>query len=108
MKDEALVRYLGFQTKVSAREYSFQVHEAGADRQFTLSIANEAFLLRQARYQDGPDICAQKLQTELAAHANHPSQTEYVISHIELETYRVARTPKPNRYPARHSKVSSV
>ena len=62
------------------REYSFQVCEAGAERESTLSTANEAFLSHLARYRDGPDICAQKLHTELAAHANHPSQTEYVIT----------------------------
>ena len=85
MKDEALVRYLGFQTKLSAREYSFQVHEAGADRQFTLSIANEAFLLRQARYQDGPDICAQKLQTELATRDAAQVESQRQIDSLQAE-----------------------
>ena len=36
------------------REYSFQAREAGAEREFTLSIANEAFLSHLARCQDGP------------------------------------------------------
>jgi len=100
-----IVQYLGFQAKLLAREYSFQVRELGAEREFTLSIANEAFLSHRARYQDGPDICAQRLQAELAASANHPSQTDYVITSAELDSYRTSRAVKPNRYPSRHSET---
>jgi hypothetical protein len=103
MNDGIIVQYRGFQTKQSVREYSFQVREAGAEREFTVSIANEAFVSHLARYQDGPDICAHRLQAELAAHANHPSQTEYVISSAELDSYRTSRAVKPSRYPTRHS-----
>jgi hypothetical protein len=105
MNDGLIVQYLGFQAKQLAREYSFQVREAGAEREFTLSIANEAFLSHMARYQDGPDICAQRLQAELAANANHPSQTEYVITSAELDSYRTSRAVKPSRYPYRPSET---
>lgn len=105
MNDGIIVQYLGFQAKQLAREYSFQVREAGAEREFTLNIANEAFLSHLARYQDGPDICAQRLQAELAAHANHPSQTEYMITSSELDSYRTSRAVKPSRYPSRHSET---
>lgn len=105
MNDGIIVQYLGFRARQLVREYSFQVREAGAEREFTLSIANDAFLSRLARYQDGPDICAQRLQTELAAHANHPSQTEYVITSDELNSYRTSRAVTPSRYPSRHSET---
>jgi hypothetical protein len=105
MNDGMIVQYLGFQSKLLVREYSFQVREAGAEREFTLSIANEAFLSHLARYQDGPDICAQRLQAELAAHANHPSQTDYIITSAELNSYRTSRAVKPSRYPSRHSET---
>lgn len=101
MSDGILVYYLGFQAKLLVREYAFQVREAGEEREFTLNIANEAFLSHRVRYQDAPDICAQRLQAELAAHANHPSETEYVITHAELDAYRASRTEKPSRYPSR-------
>ena len=91
MKDGIIVQYLGFQAKRLAREYSFQVREGGADRAFTFKIANDAFLSRRARYQDGPDICARRLQAELFAHANHPSETAYVITSAELDSYRTSR-----------------
>lgn len=105
MNDGIIVQYRGFQARQSAREYSFQVREAGAEREFTLSIANEAFLSHLARYQDGPDICAQRLQAELTAHANHPSQTEHMITSAELDCYRTSRAVKPGRYPSRHTEV---
>ncbi len=103
MTDGLIVQYLGFQAKLLVREYAFQVREAGAEREFTLNIANDAFLSHRVRYQDAPDICAQRLQAELAAHANHPPQTEYVITTDELDAYRTARAVKPSRYPSRHS-----
>lgn len=105
MNDGIIVQYLGFTVKQLMREYSFQVRSARAEREFTLSIANEAFLSHLARYQDGPDICAQRLQVELAAHANHPSQTEYMITSAELDSYRTSRAVKHSRYPSRHSET---
>jgi hypothetical protein len=98
VNDEIIVQYRGFQAK-------HLVREAGAEREFTLSIANDAFLSHLARYQDGPDICAQRLQAELSAHANHPSETQYVITAAELDSYRTSRAVKPSRYPARHSET---
>ena len=103
MSSGIIVQYLGFQAKQLVREYAFRVRESGAERDYTLNITNEAFLAHHARYQDGPDICAQKLQAELATHANHPPQTHYHITSGELDSYRSSRAVKPNRYPSRHS-----
>lgn len=105
MNDGIIVQYLGFKARQLVREYFFHVREAGAEREFTLSIANEAFLSHLARYQDGPDICAQRLQVELAAHANHPSETDYVITSAELDSYRTSRAVKVGRYPSRFSET---
>jgi len=98
MSDRAIVQYLGFETKLLTREYTFQVREAGGDRKFTLNIENQAFLSRRVRYQDAPGICAQRLQAELAAHANHPLETQYVITPAELDAYRESHAEKSNRY----------
>jgi hypothetical protein len=92
MTDGIIVQYVGFQAKPFAREYTFHVRKAGEDREFTLNIENEAFVSHRARYQDAPDICAQRLQAELAAHANHPPETQYVITGAELDVYRASRT----------------
>jgi hypothetical protein len=92
-----IVQYVGFHAKALSREYTFHVRGAGEDREFTLNIANEAFVSHHARYQDAPGICAERLQAELAAHENHPAETEFVITSAELDTYRAARTPKTQR-----------
>jgi hypothetical protein len=94
MSVSILVQYVGFRTNGLSREYTFNVRGDGEDREFTLNIANEAFVSHRARYQDAPAICAERLQAELAAHENHPLETQYVITSAELETYRAARSPK--------------
>jgi hypothetical protein len=94
MSGSILVQYVGFRTNGPSREYTFNVRGDGADREFTLNIPNEAFVSHRARYQDAPAICAERLQAELAASENHPLETTYVITSAELDTYRVARSPK--------------
>jgi hypothetical protein len=105
MSDAIIVQYLGFQAKPLVREYTFQVREAGTEREFTLKIANEAFLSHLVQYQDAPAICSKRLQAELAAHANHPLELQYVITFDELHAFRASRTEKPKRFPSRHSEV---
>lgn len=89
------VQYVGFEAKLKLREYTFRVKE-GADepREFKLTILNEAFLSRRARYQDAPDICAHRLQRELDASTNHPQKDHWSISDVELDEYRVAHSGK--------------
>jgi hypothetical protein len=99
MSGSILVQYVGFRTKGPAREYTFNVRGDGTDREFTINIANEAFVSHRASYQDAPAICAERLQAELAAHENHPLVTEYVITSAELETFRAARSPKSQQKP---------
>jgi hypothetical protein len=103
MSERVIVQYLGFEAKLLAREYTFQVREAGAEREFTLNIANEAFISHRVSYQDAPGICSQRLQAELAAHENHPPETQYVITHAELDAYRSSRAEKTSRYPSPHA-----
>ncbi len=49
MSEGVLVQYRGFQAKLLVREYTFQVREAGMEREFTVNIANEAFLSHRVR-----------------------------------------------------------
>jgi len=94
MTDGVIVQYRGFEVKGLVREYTFSVREAGSEREFTLSIQNEAFVLHQARYQDAPAICSLRLNAELLAHANNPPESDFAITAAELEDFRVAREPK--------------
>lgn len=97
MSSAIIVQYIGFQAKTLSREYTFHVRGAGEEREFTLNIANEAFVSHRARYQDAPGICSERLQAELAAHENHPEETEFVITSAELDSYRAERVPKSPR-----------
>jgi len=93
-----LVQYVGFESKPSVREYTFTVKDAGSERrEFTFSIENEAFASHRVRYQDAPSICSLKLHAELAAFANHPSETCYRVTGAELDSFREAHSPKPVR-----------
>lgn len=97
MSGSIIVQYVGFQAKPLSREYTFHVRESGEEREFTLNIANEAFVSHRARYQDAPAICSERLQAELAAHENHPAETQFEITATELDSYRSSRTPKSPR-----------
>ena len=86
---------MGFQAKPTAREYAFTVHEqAREDISYTLTILNEAFISRRARYQDAPEICSQRLHRELDVHANRPPATNFCITEADLDDYRDSHRPK--------------
>jgi hypothetical protein len=95
MSESVNVQYVGFEAKALVREYNFLVRQASSGtREFTLTIVNEAFSSRRVRYQDAPDICSGKLRRELTTYANHPPQTRYRISELELDEYRDSHAPK--------------
>ncbi len=97
-----IVQYVGFVTNAGGRAYNFLVREATSEpREFTLTIASEAFDSRRVRFQDAADICSRKLHSEMDIHANHPPQTSYRISDAELQDYRNSHAPKAARslYP---------
>jgi hypothetical protein len=95
-----IVQYLGFEAKTLVREYTFSVREPSTEpREFTVTIANEAFHSHRARYQDGPDICSHKLQSELAASSNHPPKSHFRITDAELDAYHSTHSPKLSRSP---------
>jgi hypothetical protein len=99
---ETIVQYTGFKSQGRVREYSFTVRETTTEqRDFTLSISNDAFTEHRARYQDAPDICSIRLRRELAASASHPVQVKFAVGDSELAEYYTARPQKNSRsrYP---------
>jgi hypothetical protein len=98
VSDNVIVQFVRFEAKALVREYTFTVREATSEpREFTLTIANEAFVSHRARYQDAPDICSLKLRRELATDAVQPSKTHFRVSDAELDAYRTAHNHKPLR-----------
>ena len=98
MRDQVIVEYVGFHVTPTVREYTFSVREGATEPlQYTLTVANEAFVSHRARYQDGPEICSLRLHRELDTHANHPPTTTFCVTDTELATYQDARRPKLDR-----------
>jgi hypothetical protein len=93
----ARLEYLGFKAREGTREYALRVRVAGIDdRDFTLVIANEAFLTHRVRYQDAPEICYLKLQRALTACAEGAEPTRRLkVTEADLQEYRDAQSPKP-------------
>jgi hypothetical protein len=89
MADIMVLQYLGFTSSALGREYSFVVRDtSGQLREYSVTIANEAFVSHRTRYQDGPDICSLRLRRELAADGADPSVTRFSITDSELSDYK--------------------
>ncbi len=106
------IRYLGFEAKSAAREYTFEVQESSDEpREFRLTITNDAFFRQRIRFQDAPEICSQKLQRELESWAQDPLKlplkTHFSISEAELDEYCNAHAHKPRRGSYARKLVSS-
>lgn len=100
MSDNLIVQFVGYEVLPLVREYKFSVRESRNEaREFTLTIANSSFDDRRARFQDAPDICSLRLHRELAADANHPSNTHFEITDQELDDYRGRHAPKSSSSP---------
>lgn len=102
MAEHLNVQYVGFKTKDLVREYSFIVRRAlNQTSEYTLTIANEAFVARRVRFQDAAEICSLRLHRELAVFGDQPPQAEYEISEADLDDYRSAHAPKTQGYRAK-------
>jgi hypothetical protein len=88
-------QYVGFQSKVTAREYTFLVREVETEPlEIVFTIPNEAFSSRRLSFQNGPDICSLKLHREMDDSASNPLKTHYRISEADLASYYDSHAPK--------------
>ena len=100
MTNTILMQYMGFEAKNQGREYLFQVRCSTEDmREFTLTIADEAFNARRVRYQDAPGVCSLRLRRELVGNANCLANTNFSITDAEMDDYRTAHTSKTPKSP---------
>lgn len=107
MSDTLYIQYVACEPQALVRRYTFHVLQSGAARDFSLTIANEAFESHRARYQDGPDICTLRLRRELSDIANPPEGHDFQVSNTELDDYRESHLPKSiqSLYPAKPRKI---
>jgi hypothetical protein len=97
---EIIVQFVGFESGPRARVYTFTVREPSSEpRNFTLAISNQAFTNHLISYQDGPQICALKLRSELDAGTSHPPKTLLEITNADLEDYRTTHRPRKAVHP---------
>ncbi|HSD29649.1 MAG TPA: hypothetical protein VLL75_20260 [Vicinamibacteria bacterium] len=82
---------MGFVCTSEGRSYRLRVDGNGDPRLVTVTIPNEAFAARKARFQDAPELCFARLQRELDANAELPDGLELLITPGELDEYREAQ-----------------
>ena len=92
MSKELLMQFVGFSSKETVREYVFTVREPATEpREFTLTIANEAFTKHRISFQDAPGVCSLKLRRELATSGNQSSR--HAFSHYRPGTRGLSQQP---------------
>lgn len=76
-----IVRYIGFRSTAMGREYTMLVADGVITREFVMLISHKSFAAREARFQDGPDVCSGLLRRALAADPDlHPADCMAVTS----------------------------
>jgi hypothetical protein len=93
------IQYLGFELRPRGRDYTYRVIDAKVEnREFTFTIANQAFAERRVVYQDAAAICYQKLQKALDLEtADQPLPRHSAVSDQELDQYREKYRPAKRR-----------
>jgi len=88
------IRYLGFSDVEGRREYTLRAQRGLELRPYTVWIELAAFSKRQAMLQDGPDICYQKLLSEVAKFEMQGSD-RIAVTEEDLAGYRATHTRVP-------------
>jgi hypothetical protein len=93
----ASIRYAGFESTLDGRDYTLLVRLGELSSRVTVRIPHAAFSGHLARFQDAPDICFLKVQSELALHDNQPpvETAVLVVTDLELAAYRTAHEKVP-------------
>ena len=103
MNPKSVVQYVGCKADANGRECTFSVRDGITEREFRLSILNEAFAAQRARFQDAAEICSIRLRHELDL-VPDLSPGRLFVTDADLEAYRVAHSPKKaNRFTPRTS-----
>ena len=90
------LEYLGFRNARDRREYLLCARLGTEASDYTVWIANAAFAAGHALFQDGPDICYQKLWRALAESELTGAKC-VEVTEGELKDYRAAHAPQTRR-----------
>ena len=98
MSEAIFMEYMGFTSTMQGREYAFHVRFSPQDsRDYTVTIASEAFASRRVKYQDGPNVCSSRLKRELIANPDTPTGTSFLIDEKEIDHHKlidISEAPK--------------
>ncbi|HTZ75771.1 MAG TPA: hypothetical protein VMB47_17780 [Candidatus Aquilonibacter sp.] len=95
MSEGIFMEYMGFTSTTQGREYAFHVRFSPEDsRDYTVTIANGAFISRRVSYQDGPNVCSSRLKRELTANPHAPTGTSLLIDEKEIDDQKLTNTPE--------------
>jgi hypothetical protein len=98
MSEGILMEYMGFTSTTEGREYAFHVRFSSQDsRDYTVTIASQAFASHRVSYQDGPNICSSRLKRELAANPDVSAGTSFLIDEKEIDDHKlrhISEAPK--------------
>jgi hypothetical protein len=102
MSEAVFMEYMGFKSTTQGREYAFHVRFSSQDsRDYTVTIASEAFISRRVSYQDGPNVCSSRLKRELTANPGVPTGTSFLIDQKELDDHKLGQTTEAPKRPYR-------
>jgi hypothetical protein len=83
------LRYLGMIPQPNHSEYGFQIeNEDKTIRLLVLTVANSVFLTKQLMVQEAPDLCYQKVLTDLKNETPGPVEELISISESDIANYR--------------------
>jgi len=91
MKDLVLqLRYLGVIPKNDYREYGFRIEDKDKSvRQIVLTIDNGLFVEHQLMFQEAPDLCYQKMLTDLGNETpDTPLSRRVPVTVVDIANYR--------------------
>lgn len=89
---ELRLEYRGFRNSARFREYLLHARAGLEERDYVVGIELAAFVGRRVAFQDGPDVCFQRLWRELRG-GSLTNLGRLAISDEELASYRAAHAP---------------
>jgi len=101
MAETILMEYMGFKSTAEGREYAFHVRFSREDsRDYTVTVATEAFSSRRVSYQDAPNVCSSRLKRELTATPDLVDGTSFLIDAQDMDELKVRQMAElPKRPP---------
>jgi SPX domain protein involved in polyphosphate accumulation len=90
------IQYIGFNVAASSRIYNFDVIDKAEEaREFTVKVQSEAFRSAHLKFQDGPDICFERLEQELERETQESrAEAHLSIGERDIQEYLEGHYPR--------------